>query len=116
MALPARDRPPARIIANRLLEAGRSDLEINNSGRGPARDLEILRLSTVRDEVGSEPLARLPVLGAGVTYLVTLADADALQGGDTALQLVWRNHDGSEGVSCWRRRGDGPSLVEMACP
>lgn len=116
MALPARDQPLARISATRLLEAGRPDLELHNSGRGPARDLEIVRLSTERDEVRREPLARIPVLGAGVTYLVTLADADALPWGDTALQLVWRNHDGSEGVSCWRRRGDGPSLVEMACP
>ena len=116
MALPARDRPPAWIAANRLKGAGGPDLEIQNRGRGNAQDLEILRIFADGGETQREPLAQVPVLGAGVTYLVTLADAAALPLGGPVLQVVWRNHDGSEGMSCWRRSGDGLSFVEIACP
>ena len=112
---PAAGSGVAKVRAVRLLEGG-PDLELHNAGPGAAVDPENTAFLLRADDASGEPLARIPVLGTGATYIVTLTASTPLEAADCILRVMWRNRDGSAGRSCWRLTADGRRLTEVPCP
>ena len=104
----------ADVQAVRFIEPYGPDLELHNVGDGSALDLEItIALAPGNGELG-DVLARLPVLGVGVHYRVTLA-TDLRETADAGrLRISWHNQDGSAAQRCWAIR-DGDRLTAVPC-
>ena len=91
------------------------DLELWNTGAGPADDVSVrLRAGPERAAIA---VAAIPVLGPGTTYIVTLQAVGEEAGAPPiALHVGWRNLDGVEGESCWELNADRRTFRRVACP
>ena len=113
--LGTRRGPSAEVRAVRFVDPYGRDLELRNSSDGIAVDLEIAIVPQASDDESSEVLAGIPVLGAGVRYIVTLSADIRDEVEERLLRIAWRNKNGSLGQSCWAI-SDGRQLTEVPCP